>query len=122
MQPAHSDNGHITARTTWGDISISPRDLLIVLPLLALLTLVWFFGREFLLAQRTAFSDHATLSASQGAHLIALTETLIEEQRIATYLASLPPDHRPALPMPRGLSPRLAAPAPGELSGRGRAE
>jgi uncharacterized membrane protein len=101
----HSDE--IAVKAPWGFAKVRTRDVLTLLPWLAILALLYLFGNEYLMIQRQALAKLADETAKQHAEILKTVQAMAEEQRVATYLSTLPPDKRPVLKMPKGLMDRL---------------
>ncbi len=118
----------IQIATPYGNITSRTRDIMQLLPLLAMIAmgaaagwLLYGLAEEYILMQRTGMEK--ILEATQGEHR-AIVEAMRElstgikavadEQAITNYINSLPIDRRPKLIVPRVLHQRLA-PAPPPL-------
>lgn len=113
----------------WGGIVKSrTKDIMQMLPLLALLALIggggWLLyglAQEYIAMQRTSIADIlAATKAEHAAMANAMTEfskgmaELAEEQALGNYIQSLPVENRPKLIVPRALMRRMAPGQPTE--------
>jgi uncharacterized membrane protein len=102
---AHSDE--IAVKTPWGLGKIRTRDLMTLLPWVAILAMLYLFGNEYLIIQRKAIENLTMQTTRQHEEILRTIQSLVDEQRIATYMSSLPAEKRPLLKMPRALADRL---------------
>lgn len=116
----------IQIATPYGNITSRTRDIMQLLPLLAMIAmgvaagwLMYGLAQEYIITQRDGMRE--ILDATKGEHraiveamrgLAAGIENVADEQAVTNYINSLPIDRRPKLMVPRALRQRLA---PGSL-------
>lgn len=116
----------IQIATPYGNITSRTRDIMQMLPLLAMIAmgaaagwLLYKLAEEYIAIQRASMQE--ILEAAKGERK-AITEAMrtmsagiqavADEQAITNYINSLPMDRRPKLMVPRALQQRLAPGGP----------
>lgn len=97
----------IAVKTPWGLGRIRTRDVLTLLPWVAILAIVWILGQEYLVVQRQAIVKLAAETQAQHQDLLKISVQILEEQQLTAYLSSLPMEMRPRIKPPKGIQERL---------------